>query len=257
MTMFNYLWLTGRFMSDKYQERIAVALESIADSLKDMVDRPLPLRTVEKRLEQAVSANDQLSEIAIASATEQSKPETVEIVQKEAIQATTLPKARDSVFTTDLEIGVRVLISGSDGPNDGCVGTIVDKANAWMTVTVETGNDVKKAGETISVKKSWCQILEGEENVKTATEVVEEETLVVEKTTELLIDENDPNHPGNFTFDKGARKGESIHEAYMSGDEGKTFVHYVAFLAGNRPEWTEHCKRYCAEVGVNSHPDRS
>jgi hypothetical protein len=255
MTMFNYLWLTGRFMSDKYQERIAVALESIADSLKDMVDRPLPLRTVEKRLEQAVSANDQLSEIAIASATEQSKPETVEIVQKEAIQATTLPKARDSVFTTDLEI--RVLISGSDGPNDGCVGTIVDKANAWMTVTVETGNDVKKAGETISVKKSWCQILEGEENVKTATEVVEEETLVVEKTTELLIDENDPNHPGNFTFDKGARKGESIHEAYMSGDEGKTFVHYVAFLAGNRPEWTEHCKRYCALVGVNSHPDRS
>ena len=80
---------------------------------------------------------------------------------------------------------------------------------------------------------------------------------MVEKTTELLIDENDPNHPGNFTFDKGARKGESIHEAYMSGDEGKTFVHYVAFLAGNRPEWTEHCKRYCALVGVNSHPDRS
>ena len=255
--MFNYLRLRARFMSDKYQERIAVALESIADSLEEMVKRPLPLRTVEKRLEQAVLANDQLSEIAIASVTEQSKPETVEIVQKESILGTTLPKARDSVFDTDLEVGVRVLISGSEGPNDGCVGTIVDRAKNWITVSVETGNDVKKPGETISVRKSWCQVLEGEENVETATEVLVEETLVVEKTTELLIDENDPNHPGNFTFDKGARKGESVHEAYMSGDEGKTFVHYVAFLAGNRPEWTEHCKRYCALVGVTSHPDRS
>ena len=160
------------------------------------------------------------------------------------------------MFTTDLEVGVRVLISGSDGPNDGCVGTIVDKANAWLTVSVETGNNVKKAGETISVKKSWCQILEGEENVETATQV-EEDSIGVEKTTELLIDESDTNHPGNFTFDKGARKGETVHQAYMSGDEGKTFVHYVAFLAANRPEWTEHCKRYCALVGVTSHPDRS
>lgn len=256
MTMFNYLRLRARFMSDNYQERIADALERIAGSLEEMVNRPLPLRTVEKRLEQAIDANDQLSEISVASVIEESKQETVEVVEKEAIQATTLPKARESVFATDLEVGVRVLISGSDGPNDGCVGTIVDKAKDWMTVTVETGNDVKKAGETISVRKSWCQVLEGEENVETATEV-EEIPIEVEKTTELLIDESDVNHPGNFTFDKGARKGETVHQAYMSGDEGKTFVHYVAFLAANRPEWTEHCKRYCALVGVTSHPDRS
>ena len=243
-------------MSDNYQERIADALERIAGSLEEMVNRPLPLRTVEKRLEQAIDANDQLSEISVASVIEESKQETVEVVEKEAIQATTLPKARESVFATDLEVGVRVLISGSDGPNDGCVGTIVDKAKNWITVSVETGNDVKKAGETISVRKSWCQVLEGEENVETATEV-EEDTIGVEKTTELLIDESDVNHPGNFTFDKGARKGETVHQAYMSGDEGKTFVHYVAFLAANRPEWTEHCKRYCALVGVTSHPDRS
>lgn len=243
-------------MSDNYQERIADALERIAGSLEEMVNRPLPLRTVEKRLEQAIDANDQLSEISVASVIEESKQETVEVVEKEAIQATTLPKARESVFATDLEVGVRVLISGSDGPNDGCVGTIVDKAKNWITVSVETGNDVKKAGETISVRKSWCQVLEGEENVETATEV-EEDTIGVEKTTELLIDESDVNHPGNFTFDKGARKGETVHQAYMSGDEGKTFVHYVAFLAANRPEWTEHCKRYCALVGITSHPDRS
>lgn len=243
-------------MSDNYQERIADALERIAGSLEEMVNRPLPLRTVEKRLEQAIDANDQLSEISVASVIEESTQETVEVVEKEAIQATTLPKARESVFTTDLEVGVRVLISGSDGPNDGCVGTIVDKAKNWITVSVETGNNVKKAGETISVRKSWCQILEGEENVETATEV-EEDTIGVEKTTELLIDESDVNHPGNFTFDKGARKGETVHQAYMSGDEGKTFVHYVAFLAANRPEWTEHCKRYCALVGITSHPDRS
>ena len=254
--MFNYLRLRARLMSDNYQERIADALERIAGSLEEMVNRPLPLRTVEKRLEQAIDANDQLSEISVASVIEESKQETVEVVEKEAIQATTLPKARESVFTTDLEVGVRVLISGSDGPNDGCIGTIVDKAKNWMTVSVETGNDVKKAGETISVRKSWCQILEGEENVETATEV-EEIPIEVEKTTELLIDESDVNHPGNFTFDKGARKGETVHQAYMSGDEGKTFVHYVAFLAANRPEWTEHCKRYCALVGVTSHPDRS
>lgn len=256
MTMFNYLRLRATAMSDNYQERIADALERIAGSLEEMVNRPLPLRTVEKRLEKAIEANEQLSEISVASVIEESKQETVEVVEKEAIQATTLPKARETVFTTDLEVGVRVLITGSDGPNDGCVGTIVDKANAWLTVSVETGNNVKKAGETISVKKSWCQILEGEENVETATEV-EEDTIGVEKTTELLIDESDVNHPGNFTFDKGARKGETVHQAYMSGDEGKTFVHYVAFLAGNRPEWTEHCKRYCALVGITSHPDRS
>ena len=243
-------------MSDNYQERIADALERIAGSLEEMVNRPLPLRTVEKRLEQAIDANDQLSEISVASVIEESKQETVEIVEKEAIQTTTLPKARDSVFDTDLEVGVRVLISGSDGPNDGCIGTIVDKAKNWITVSVETGNDVKKAGETISVRKSWCQVLEGEENVETATEV-EEIPIEVEKTTELLINESDVNHPGNFTFDKGARKGETVHQAYMSGDEGKTFVHYVAFLAANRPEWTEHCKRYCALVGITSHPDRS
>ena len=243
-------------MSDNYQERIADALERIAGSLEEMVNRPLPLRTVEKRLEQAIDANDQLSEISVASVIEESKQETVEIVEKEAIQTTTLPKARDSVFDTDLEVGVRVLISGSDGPNDGCIGTIVDKAKNWITVSVETGNNVKKAGETISVRKSWCQVLEGEENVETATEV-EEIPIEVEKTTELLIDESDVNHPGNFTFDKGARKGETVHQAYMSGDEGKTFVHYVAFLAANRPEWTEHCKRYCALVGITSHPDRS
>jgi hypothetical protein len=243
-------------MSDNYQERIADALERIAGSLEEMVKRPLPLRTVEKRLEQAIDANDQLSEISVASVIEESKQETVEIVEKEAIQTTTLPKARDSVFDTDLEVGVRVLISGSDGPNDGCIGTIVDKAKNWITVSVETGNNAKKAGETISVRKSWCQVLEGEENVKTATEV-EEIAIEVEKTTDLLIDESDANHPGNFAFDKGARKGETVHQAYMSGDEGKTFVHYVAFLAGNRPEWTEHCKRYCALVGVTSHPDRS
>lgn len=256
MTMFNYLRLRATAMSDNYQERIADALERIAGSLEEMVNRPLPLRTVEKRLEKAIEANEQLSEISVASVIEESKQETVEVVEKEAIQATTLPKARETVFTTDLEVGVRVLITGSDGPNDGCVGTIVDKANAWLTVSVETGNNVKKAGETISVKKSWCQILEGEENVETATEV-EEDTIGVEKTTELLIDESDVNHPGNFTFDKGARKGETVHQAYMSGDEGKTFVHYVAFLAANRPEWTEHCKRYCALVGITSHPDRS
>ena len=243
-------------MSDNYQERIADALERIAGSLEEMVNRPLPLRTVEKRLEQAIDANDQLSEISVASVIEESTQETVEVVEKEAIQTTTLPKARESVFTTDLEVGVRVLISGSDGPNEGCVGTIVDKAKNWITVSVETGNNVKKAGETISVRKSWCQILEGEENVETATEV-EEDTIGVEKTTELLIDESDVNHPGNFTFDKGARKGETVHQAYMSGDEGKTFVHYVAFLAANRQEWTEHCKRYCALVGITSHPDRS
>jgi hypothetical protein len=243
-------------MSDNYQERIADALERIAGSLEEMVKRPLPLRTVEKRLEQAIDANDQLSEISVASVIEESKQETVEIVEKKAIQTTTLPKARDSVFDTDLEVGVRVLISGSDGPNDGCIGTIVDKAKNWITVSVETGNNAKKAGETISVRKSWCQVLEGEENVKTATEV-EEIAIEVEKTTDLLIDESDANHPGNFAFDKGARKGETVHQAYMSGDEGKTFVHYVAFLAGNRPEWTEHCKRYCALVGVTSHPDRS
>ena len=243
-------------MSDNYQERIADALERIAGSLEEMVKRPLPLRTVEKRLEQAIDANDQLSEISVASVIEESTQETVEVAEKEAIQATTLPKARESVFTTDIEVGVRVLVSGSDGPNEGCVGTIVDKAKNWITVSVETGNNVKKAGETISVRKSWCQVLEGEENVETATEV-EEDTIGVEKTTELLIDESDVNHPGNFTFDKGARKGETVHQAYMSGDEGKTFVHYVAFLAANRPEWTEHCKRYCALVGITSHPDRS
>jgi hypothetical protein len=256
MTMFNYLRLRARLMSDNYQERIADALERIAGSLEEMVNRPLPLRTVEKRLEQAIDANDQLSEISVASVIKESKQETVEVVEKEAIQTTTLPKARESVFTTDLEVGVRVLVSGSDGPNEGCVGTIVDKAKNWITVSVETGNNVKKAGETISVRKSWCQVLEGEENVETATQV-EEDTIGVEKTTELLIDESDTNHPGNFTFDKGARKGETVHQAYMSGDEGKTFVHYVAFLAANRPEWTEHCKRYCALVGVTSHPDRS
>ena len=59
-------------MSDNYQERIADALERIAGSLEEMVNRPLPLRTVEKRLEQAIDANDQLSEISVASVIEES-----------------------------------------------------------------------------------------------------------------------------------------------------------------------------------------
>ena len=46
--------------------RKVVALESIATSLQEMVKRPLPLKTVEKRLEMAMDANAEAVEVAVA-----------------------------------------------------------------------------------------------------------------------------------------------------------------------------------------------
>jgi len=230
---------------DKHLLRMAKALERIADCQEAMVNRPAPLRTAEKRLDVALEANEK----ALASAVEESA------VPVEPIAEEAMPKKAQP---TELDEGVRVQVE-SKTVNDGCIGTIVAKTSAWLTVTVEQGNSEKKKGENISVRKSECKILADDENIATVsedTEVIKEPDVEAPETTELVIDENDTKNPGNFRFDKGARSGQTIHNVYTENDAGKTFVLYAAFKAEHRPDWMDKCKAYLLLHGIDKHPTR-
>ena len=104
-----------------------------------------------------------------------------------------------------------------------------------------------------------CKVLAGDENVATVsedTEVIEEPEIEAPATTELVVDENDTDHPGNFRFDKGAKTGQTVHSVYTESDSGKTFVLYAAFKAKHRPDWMEKCKTYLLLHGIEEHPSR-
>ena len=230
-----------------YLSRIADALERIAEAQEAMVSRPAPLRTAEKRLEVALEANDK----AIASAVEQDSDAKAPAPEK------TPEKAKTTNYG-DLIEGVRVQIE-SDNVNNGCIGTIVNMSNQWLTVTVEQGNGSKSKGENINVRKMECKILAGDENVATVsedTEVIDEPEIEAPATTELIVDENDTDHPGNFRFDKGAKTGQTVHSVYTESESGKTFVLYAAFKAKHRPDWMEKCKAYLLLYGIEEHPSR-
>ena len=226
--------------------RAVVALERIADAQEAMVARPAPLRTAEKRLEVAIEANEKL----IASAVEESvKPKST---------TEEVPEKAKTVDYGDLKEGVRVQVE-SDNVNNGCIGTIVATSDQWLTVTVEEGNGEKNKGDTMSVRKMQCKILDGDENVATVTEdteVIDEPEIEAPATEELIVDENDLDHPGNFRYDKGGKAGMTVHNVYTSGESGKTYVLYTAFKAKHRPEWMEKCKEYLLLHGVKEHPMR-
>jgi|TARA_B110001454_G_scaffold216571_1_gene240075 hypothetical protein len=232
-------------MNDNDISRIADALESIAADVKVMVSRPLPMRKIEERLAKAVEVHDQVSDIVVAEAGKES-----------AAKAITKKEEK----TTDGEIteGVRVVID-SESVNNGCIGTIVSKTSAWITVAVEEGNDKKKKGESISVRKNECKVLADDENVATVsedTEVIEEEEIDAPATKEFVVDENDTEHPGNFRFDRGAKSGQTIHIVYSEGDSGVTFVLYAAFKQKHNEHWTKPCQDYLALHGITEHPIR-
>jgi len=226
--------------------RAVVALERIADAQEAMVARPAPLRTAEKRLEVAIEANEKL----IASAVKESvKPKST---------TEEVPEKAKTVNYGDLKEGVRVQIE-ADNVNNGCIGTIVATSNQWLTVTVEEGNGEKKKGETINVRKMDCKILAGDANVATVTEdteVIDEPEIEAPATEDLVVDESDLDHPGNFRYDKGGKAGMTVHNVYTSGESGKTYVLYTAFKAKHRPEWMEKCKEYLLLHGVKEHPMR-
>jgi len=231
----------------EYLSRIADALERIADAQEAMVSRPAPLRTAEKRLEVALGENEK----AVASAVEQESNAKAPAPEK------TPEKAKTTDYG-DLAEGVRVQIE-SDNVNNGCIGTIVNMSNQWLTVTVEHGNGSKEKGENINVRKMDCKILAGDENVATVsedTEVIDEPEIEAPATTELIVDENDTDHPGNFRFDKGAKTGQTVHSVYTESESGKTFVLYAAFKAKHRPDWMEKCKAYLLLHGIEEHPSR-
>ena len=231
----------------EYLSRIADALERIADAQEAMVSRPAPLRTAEKRLEVALGENEK----AVASAVEQES-------NAKAPAPEEIPEKANTTDYGDLAEGVRVQIE-SDNVNNGCIGTIVNMSNQWLTVTVEHGNGSKEKGENINVRKMDCKILAGDENVATVsedTEVIDEPEIEAPATTELVVDENDTDHPGNFRFDRGAKTGQTIHNVYTSSEAGKTFVLYAAFKAKHRPDWNEKCKAYLLLHGIEEHPTR-
>ena len=234
-------------MSDDVMLRIAVASERIADALEAMVSRPAPLRTAEKRLEVAVDANEKVLAIAVEESAQPKSPAIEEV-----------PKKAKTTDYGDLIEGVRVQIE-SDNVNNGCIGTIVATSGSWLQVTVEEGNGEKNKGDTISVRKMQCKILAGDENVATVsedTEVIDDPEIDAPVTTELVVDENDLEHPGNFRFDKGAKTGQTVHSVYTESDSGKTFVLYAAFKAKHRPDWMEKCKAYLLLHNIEEHPSR-
>lgn len=230
-----------------YLSRIAEALERIADAQEAMVSRPAPLRTAEKRLEVALEANDK----TLASAVEQDSDAKAPAPEE-------VPKKVKTTDSGELTEGVRVQVESED-VNNGCIGTIVATSGSWLQVTVETGNGQKDKGETISVRKMHCKVLADDENVATVsddTEVIDEPEIDAPATTELVVDENDTEHPGNWRFDKGAKAGRTVHSVYTESDSGKTFVLYAAFKAKHRPDWMEQCSKYLALHGISEHPTR-
>ena len=227
--------------------RIAEALERIADVQEAMVSRPAPLRTAEKRLEVALEANEKVVASAVEQESDAKAPAPEEIPEK--------AKTTDSGELTE---GIRVQVESED-VNDGCIGTIVATSGSWLQVTVEEGNGEKNKGDTISVRKMQCKILAGDENVATVsedTEVIDDPEIDAPVTTELVVDENDLEHPGNFRFDKGAKTGQTVHSVYTESDSGKTFVLYAAFKAKHRPDWMEKCKAYLLLHNIEEHPSR-
>ena len=227
--------------------RIAEDLERIADVQEAMVSRPAPLRTAEKRLEVALEANEKVLASAVEQDSDAKAPAPEEIPEK--------AKTTDSGELTE---GIRVQVESED-VNDGCIGTIVATSGSWLQVTVEEGNGEKNKGDTISVRKMQCKILAGDENVATVsedTEVIDDPEIDAPVTTELVVDENDLEHPGNFRFDKGAKTGQTVHSVYTESDSGKTFVLYAAFKAKHRPDWMEKCKAYLLLHNIEEHPSR-
>ena len=230
-----------------YLSRIAEALERIADAQEAMVSRPAPLRTAEKRLEVALEANEKVLASAVEQESDAKAPAPEEVPEKE--------KTTDS---GELIEGVRVQVESED-VNNGCIGTIVATSGSWLQVTVETGNGQKNKGENISVRKKHCKALADEGNIATVsedTEVIDDPEIDAPATQELVVDENDTEHPGNFRFDKGAKTGQTIHNVYTANEAGKTFVLYAAFKAKHRPDWMEKCKAYLLLHGIDKHPTR-
>jgi len=231
----------------EYLSRIAEALERIADAQEAMVSRPAPLRTAEKRLEVALEANEKV----LASAVEQES-------NAKAPAPEETPEKAKTTDSGELIEGIRVQVESED-VNNGCIGTIVATSGSWLQVTVEEGNGQKSKGENISVRKKHCKILAGDENVATASEdmeVIDDPEIEAPATQELVVDENDTDHPGNFRFDKGAKTGQTVHSVYTANESGKTFVLYAAFKAKHRPDWMEKCKAYLLLHGIKEHPSR-
>ena len=195
----------------EYLSRIADALERIADAQEAMVSRPAPLRTAEKRLEVALEANEKVLASAVEQESNAKAPAPEETPEK--------AKTTDSGELTE---GVRVQVESED-VNNGCIGTIVATSGAWLQVTVEEGNGEKNKTDVISVRKMQCKVLAGDENVATVsedTEVIDEPEIEAPATTELVVDENDADHPGNFRFDKGAKTGQTVHSVYTESESG-------------------------------------
>ena len=174
--------------------RKVVALESIATSLQEMVKRPLPLKTVEKRLEMAMDANAEAVEVAVADvvlADDDALGDPMEAMEK-MVKADETKASKK--MSASLSPGMRVKIE-SDTLNDGCIGSITElRGTTWVTVKVEKGNNEKEKGDTITVSRGQCVILKGEGNAETATEVIEEPELAPDPNV-LIFDWSDMDHP--------------------------------------------------------------
>ena len=248
--MFNYLRVSGPFtMSDTNTEtRIADALERIADSLEGMAKRPGFLKTVESRIEKALDANDSVVDDIVE------KVKAEEPIFKEDVKKAKAP-AKASKKNDGLEVGLRVKIE-SDSVNNGCVGTIAElRGPGWVVVVVEKGNDHKSKDETLSVRRGECVVLKGEGNAKTATEVVEEPELAPE-TPELIVNEDDTTHPGNYRIETGTYSGRTVHDVYSVEGGAKKVIHFMAFKGPAKyEERAKVLKAYLALYGIEAYPE--
>ena len=248
--MFNYLLVSGSStMSDTNTEtRIADALERIADSLETIAKRPGFLKTVESRIEKAIDVNNSVVEEVVE------KVVAEEPVFKEDIEKSSVP-VKESKKNDGLEPGLRVKIE-SDTVNNGCIGSIVElKGPRWVIVSVEKGNDVKNKGETLSVSRGECVVLKGEGNAETATEVIEEPELAPE-TPELIVDEDDADHPGNYRIDTGTYAGRTVHDVYSVEGGGQKVIHFMAFKGSSKyAERAKILQAYLALYGIKEYPE--
>lgn len=248
--MFNSLVVSGLFtMSDTNTEtRIADALERIADSLEVMAKRPGFLKTVESRIETALETNDAVVEEVVE------KIKAEEPIFKEDVEKSSVP-AKESKKNDSLEPGLRVKIE-SDTVNNGCIGSIVElKGPRWVVVTVEKGNEHKKKGDILTVSRGECIPFKGEGNAETATEVIEEPELAPE-TPQLIVNEDDAMHPGNYRLETGTYTGRTVHDVYSVEGGAKKVIHFMAFKGPAKyEERAKILRAYLALYGIEEYPE--
>ena len=213
-------------------DRIAVALERIADAIEMTAQKPAWVQSAEKQLGEAQEVRTE--------GKKKPKPEPKNLLEVELVRVT-------------------------GGKNKGKIGVVKGINRAW--VTLDEG--VNAGGEDISVRSGDIQpyretdddILDALESKE--TKPVDEQPTESEQPTEpdntrlpkavSLIDfepSDDPKSPENYVFEDGKHRGKSLYMTSVENIKGMRFIQFCARRSSN-DELREKCQEFLIKIGVD------